>query len=414
MGGRVSLLLVLAFSALFGLIGAQMLRTTNEATDVYVDYFKKTKAHDLAVSGANIACNEIYLNTFWKNGYSNLSIDGGNVNVSVDSFGTNQRKLFSASNYDGYKDTVIVWLEPKNFAQYGNFYDKMAAWAATGDTFSGPFHTNDNLLCFGDPVFLGYTTTQKGVVLNDNKSHPEFHGGLQEGVYIPLEFDTSMIMAAARTGGRIFKDSSNKKIIDVKLDLNNDGSITYSQSVGGAPWSAPKTEQIADMAPNGVICVERGNVYLKGILNGRLSILALKMKTNGAGIIHIVDDVTYNTNPLKDPTSTDMLGIIAEDYVQVDYDPARGDLDVQASVYSQGDGILIENYQKYPAAYLMNLLGGIIGKRVLPTAEYYWDGKKYVPTNGYSYVHKYDERFNKMVPPFFPLTKFYRIVAWQE
>ena len=91
MGGRVSLLLVLAFSALFGLIGAQMLRTTNEATDAYVDYFKKTKAHDLAVSGANIACNEIYLNTFWKNGYSNLSIDGGNVNVSVDSFGTNQR-----------------------------------------------------------------------------------------------------------------------------------------------------------------------------------------------------------------------------------------------------------------------------------------------------------------------------------
>ena len=160
--------------------------------------------------------------------------------------------------------------------------------------------------------------------------------------------------------------------------------------------------------------MERGNVYLKGTLNGRLSILALKMKTNGAGIIHVVDDVKYNNNPLIDPTSTDMLGIIAEDYVQVDYDPARGDLDVQASVYSQGDGILIENYQKYPAAYLMNLLGGIIGKRVLPTAEYYWDGKKYVPTNGYSYVHKYDERFNKMVPPFFPLTKFYRIVAWQE
>ena len=62
----------------------------------------------------------------------------------------------------------------------------------------------------------------------------------------------------------------------------------------------------------------------------------------------------------------------------------------------------------------MNILGGVIGKRVLPTAEYVWDGKKYVPVKGYSYVHTFDERFNKTVPPFFPLTDKYRLVAWYE
>ena len=414
MGGKASLILVLAFSALFGILGTQMLSTSNEATDAYVDYYYKTKAHDLAVSGANIASSETYFNAFWKQGYSNLNIEGGTVNIAVDSLVTNQRKLYSRSNYFGYKDTVIVWLEPKNFAQFGNFYDLMAAWAATGDTFSGPFHTNDNLLCYGDPVFLGYTTTQKGVKLNNTKSHPEFHGGLQEGVYIPLEFDTSSIMTAAKFGGKVFKGTGNK-IVDVRLDLNNDGSVTYSKSEdGGSSWSPPQTEQISTLAPNGVIAADKGNIYLKGTLKGRLSVVALKRKTNGAGIVHIVDDIRYNTDPQKIPSSTDMLGIVAEDFVQVDFDDTRGDLDVQASIFSNMDGLKIEKYQNYSGANIMNLYGGIIGKRVLPTAEYWWDGKKYVVTHGYSYVHRFDERFNTVVPPFFPLTKLYRIVAWQE
>jgi hypothetical protein len=83
-------------------------------------------------------------------------------------------------------------------------------------------------------------------------------------------------------------------------------------------------------------------------------------------------------------------------------------------MYSARDGIMIERYKDYPGPRIMNLLGGIIGKQVLPTAEYVWDGKKYVVSHGYSYVHKFDERFNTEVPPFFPLTKLYRIVAWQE
>ena len=66
----------------------------------------------------------------------------------------------------------IVWLEPKNFAQFGNFYDLFGnVWAATGDTFSGPFHTNDYLNTFGDPVWLGFTTSLKGVKLYDKYSN---------------------------------------------------------------------------------------------------------------------------------------------------------------------------------------------------------------------------------------------------
>jgi len=84
MGGKASLLLVLAFSALFGIMGTQILRTANEATDSYVHYYKKTKAHDLAVSGANMAVNEIFINKSWTTGYNNLAMDYGIINVWVD------------------------------------------------------------------------------------------------------------------------------------------------------------------------------------------------------------------------------------------------------------------------------------------------------------------------------------------
>ncbi len=83
-----------------------------------------------------------------------LKIDEGSLDVTVDSIGVENKLITSIGEYDGYQDTVIVLLAPKNFAQYGNFYNLMGAWAATGDTFSGPFHTNDYLKCYGDPVFL--------------------------------------------------------------------------------------------------------------------------------------------------------------------------------------------------------------------------------------------------------------------
>jgi hypothetical protein len=337
--------------------------------------------------------------------------------VNVDSFGVDNKLITSIGNYNGYQDTVIVLLEPKNFAQYGNFYNSMAAWAATGDTFSGPFHTNDYLKCYGDPVFLGYTTTKNGVKLyhKNGTDHPEFHGGLQEGIFIPLEFDTSEIKQAAFNGGKIFYDTtgSNKKI-DVKLQLLANGTVDYSVNIDNKGWTPTLNTPLNSIAPNGVIYIEKGNLFIEGTLNGRLSVVASRKGDNGAGKIHITDDLRYSKNPLIDPTSTDMLGLIAENYAQVDFNPATGDLDLHASIYSQKDGLIIEDYAKYPTAYNMNIIGGVIGEKVRATAKYVWNGSAYVPTNGYSYVHRFDERFNKTVPPFFPKTKYYKVVTWLE
>ncbi|MCW9066391.1 MAG: hypothetical protein OQJ78_08830, partial [Ignavibacteriaceae bacterium] len=61
-----------------------------------------------------------------------------------------------------------------------------------------------------------------------------------------------------------------------------------------------------------------------------------------------------------------------------------------------------------------NLVGGIIGEESRPTAEYKWDGTKYIVTHGYSYIHTFDERFYDIVPPAFPNTKYFKITSWLE
>ncbi|GBD86728.1 hypothetical protein BMS3Abin03_00652 [bacterium BMS3Abin03] len=415
MGGKVSLLLMLGFSAIFALMAKDLLNFSNTASENFYNYYTGTKAHNIAVSGANMAANKLFLNKSWTAGFDNLSIDNGNLNVTVEAFQTYKRRIYSIGTYDKMSDTVIVTLEPKNFAQYGNFYDENNAWWATGDTLRGPFHTNDYLKCYGKPIFLGYATTKKGVKLYNSRAHPEFNGGLESGVYVPLEFDTSLIRIAAYDNGHIFRDTTGRnKIIDVKLKLKDNGNIAYKLNINRAGWSSEVTVPLNTLAPNGVIYVEKGNVYVEGTLNGQLSIVATRKGSSQAGKIHITDDIKYNLNPRSNPESTDMLGLIAEQNVQLDFDASRGDIDIQASIYSQRDGLVIENYSNYPGAHNMNLLGGIIGKKLRATARYGWNGHDYYVTHGYSYVHTFDERFFNTVPPFFPKTKYFKIVSWLE
>ncbi|MCZ6702264.1 MAG: hypothetical protein O6940_04400 [Ignavibacteria bacterium] len=148
-------------------------------------------------------------------------------------------------------------------------------------------------------------------------------------------------------------------------------------------------------------------------MNGQLSIVAVG-KDKKFGTIHITGDVKYKIDPIIDSISADMLGLVAGEMVQLGFDKSRGDIDIQASIYSQKDGLVIEKHKDYPVASYMNLLGGIIGKDVKATAKYKWDGKNYIGSNGYSYVNTFDDRFYNVAPPFFPNTKFFIIVSWLE
>ncbi len=461
MGGKASVLLVIGFSMIFLLVGQNFTSLTNRAVNNYSYYYEATKAYNIAVSGANMAANQIFIDKTWDAGYQNLSFDDGTLNVYISNTvaGTSGKVLIchippgnpgakhsmyvtpsalashlahgdylgscsgqpyidqsatiiSEGTYSGVTKVVEVQLRPSNFAKFGNYYSTMSAYPATGDTFAGPFHVNSKLTTYGSPVFWGKVTSSKGLKMMGSPKDPKFYGGYEEGVNIPLEFDSTGLRSKA---DYIFFDTtgSNSKT-DVRLYFNAEGTLTYSQRIGTGGWSASKTVDLNTFAPNGLIYVQGGNIYTKGTLNGKVTIVATKANISNCGNVYFEDNIVYNKDPVDFPNSTDMLGIVAEQNIRIqDNANTRGkDIYTDASMYAENgtigpeDGLVDQDFLGR-----WNILGGLIASNTRVTAEYdYWGN----PVQGLKFVHRYDSRFLTSVPPDFPHTKNFEVVSWLE
>lgn len=420
MGGKVSLFLVMSFAGIFALFSRNIMNTSTRTVDNYAFYFSKSQAHHIAVGGIHMAMMEININDpKWTAGFANRPVAGGHLDLSVATLSSGIIRLTSVGKYGNYKDTVVVTAKQRSYAEYGNYYNVFSnVWAATGDTFDGKFHANDWIQCYGDPVFTGTVTTSKGVKLYDSKSHPVFEDGWKLQANDPVQFDTAAMRIDAYAGGKVFRDTTNSgKVTEVKLTFNADGTVTYAQKIGSGSYTPDKTVPLSTLAPNGLIYVEKGNARVQGTLNGQVTIVASKRGSSSAGKVLIDNTIQYAVDPLAHPESCDdYLGLVAEQYVEIPFDPTRGDFTIHASMLSENGGLVVRDYANYPAAYKMNIVGGIIGHKVEATAKYVWDNilKKYVPVKGYSYIHRYDKRFDYNVPPYFPKMRIFSTIAWYE
>ncbi|MBS4035009.1 MAG: hypothetical protein KGZ85_11135, partial [Ignavibacterium sp.] len=176
------------------------------------------------------------------------------------------------------------------------------------------------------------------------------------------------------------------------------------------PWGPYITEPINTLSPNGVIFIDKGNVTMRGTVHGQVTVATSKKGGNGMGNVYIDSDIVYKDDPRTNPNSEDMLGIVCEDKIEVTFDNSRGDINIHATMFAQHDGLNIESYSSYTKINNMNILGGLIAKDTKPTASY--SGGK--PTKGYRFIHKFDDRFLKTVPPYFPTTGGLEIVSWLE
>jgi hypothetical protein len=415
MFGKGSIFLVLGFTGIFMYYSMQLLNYSTSSLDTYSRYYSSTMANNIALSGANLACNAVYLTPGWSAGY-NLNYAGGTIQVTVTDLPKDRKQIKSTSYFNGYRDTVIVIIQPSSFAKFGNYYSKLTAYPATGDTFDGPFHTNDNLNVYGNPVFLGKTTSKKSLVKKYNPSNPVFNGGYETGVNIPLNLNTNDYRALSTSGGKLFESTTpSKSYIDVDLTFNADGSVTYKQRIGQNKttwdaWSAPVTTSLATLAPNGIIFVAKGNVTMRGVLQGQATVVTGKQGGDGMGNVFLDNSITYNTDPRSNPASTDMLGLVADESITVTYNNTRGNIDIHATMYSQNKGLVVERYSDYTSLNNMRILGGIIGNDAYATAVYSGGN----PTKGYRFNHKFDSRFLWAAPPKFPTTTGFEIISWYE
>ncbi len=417
MFGKAAVLLVIGYSSLFMLYNSNLLSTSTKTVDIYSQYYNETVATNAAVAGVNLANSRLHFNPTWNAGFRNIELNDAVVDVSIDFLVGNRIKITSESRIGTYEKTIEVVIQPSNFAKFGNFYGNLSAIPATGDTFDGPIHINDYLGYYGSPVFLGKVTSLRGLRRHGPPGGaPEFLGGYESGINIPLDFNRPNMEAIASSSGYIFQGAGGpSRYIDVDLTFNADGTVTHKSRTGNnhsalGPWTAPITVPINALASNGVILIKGGRVTMRGRLNGQATVVVTENGLAQAGNVFFDDDIVYNSDPRTNPASTDMLGIVAENKAEITFDPTRGDINIHGSIFCQNDGLNIDRYANYPSVHSMKLFGGIIAQDIRPTAVY----AAGVPKKGYRFVHTYDQRLLTQIPPHFPTTDSYEVISWLE
>ena len=408
MGGKASLFVVAGFSLVFLVIANNFGTVSNRSIDNYAKYFDLTTTHNIAISGANIAANQIYLDPAWDTGYNDLSYQGGTLDISVNVVNAYQniREIVSVGTYDGFTDTVKVTLAPSKFSKFAYYSvsEGSSIWWTENDTVWGPFHTQDYMRVYRHPVFYGKATTKRSLIYytSQRKDKPYFYGGFEQGVDLPLPTDgINNIEPDAEANGIKF---AGKDTVYITFDYD---TLKYRFS-----YSDPDTAvYLPTVAPNGVIFAKNSVVRLKGTVQGQYSIVSSGSSLSGKGKIYIDDDIVYSKDPRTSPSSTDLLGILAQNEVLItDNDANHHDVNIQGSIYCENGGFGAENYSSRPVSGNINLLGGIIQDTRRPVGTF----DKWGPASGFSKRYMYDDRLMMASPPMFPGTGSFEIVAWYE
>jgi hypothetical protein len=429
MVGKATLLVVLGFSLIFLVFGQMFNSLTNQAVDNMTNYYAETVSHDCAVAGANMAANEVFLDPTWNKGFTNQSFNNGIFNTTVkvvDAF-KNVIQITSVGTYGGVTHTVTVELQPSSFSKFAYYSvsEGGTIWWTGGDTVWGPFHTQDNLRVNQHPVFIGKATSKQGLIYytNQKTDAPVFDGGYESGIDLPLSTSgLSPIKTDAITNGWDIKQSSTTTYDTSYFTSGKNAGqiqkITSSTETDTAyitflkdsvqlklGYNKPSTTYLtSSMTKDGVIYVEGMDIRLKGTVQGMYTVA-------GEGNIWLDDDIVYNTDPLKNPSSTDLLGIVAQNNVWITDNKANSkDINIDAAIYVQNGSFGAQNYATRPVGGNINLLGGITQNTRGAVGTF--TGSTIV--SGFSKRYRYDNRLMLSSPPQFPGTGSFEVVSWLE
>lgn len=414
MFGKASLLVVLGAATIFLAAGYRYGLLSTNAVENNIEYYNETVAHNIAVSGANMAANQVFMDKTWTSGYNNVAYSYGTLDVDVEKYDVNKIKITSTGTYNNITKSVKILLQPSSFAKFAYYMNIFPGntFFYTGDTITGPFHTQGKLNVRGRPIFKGKASAKNGVKLIDNNppTNPGFFGGFESGVDIPLNWDASSVKTAAQNSGHVFVSNSGHKI-DVKMTFNANATMTYSISVNGGTWSTDTTVLLSTFAPNGVIFVDKGNIFLKGVVDGKYTIVADQSSGTSTGNVYIDDDIVYESNPLTNPNTDDMLGIVCSNNVLIsDNAQNRSSVNIDASLFSYKGGLGLVN-ENMPYSGTLKVLGGVIEYQARITGKIGGGGSI---VNGYHEKVVFDERLMLDSSPYFPTTGKYEIISWLE
>ena len=150
---------------------------------------------------------------------------------------------------------------------------------------------------------------------------------------------------------------------------------------------------------NGMLYVQGGNVTIQGTLRGQLTIATDQD-------VRVANNVTYATDPIVNPASTDLLGLVAGRNVVVN-SGAPNNVRIDGSIMAFNNSFMVENWNG-PLKGTLTVLGGIIQENRGPVGTVGPGGAR---ASGYGKNYRFDNRLSNIAPPFFPT--FYETLAWE-
>jgi hypothetical protein len=155
---------------------------------------------------------------------------------------------------------------------------------------------------------------------------------------------------------------------------------------------------------NGALFVNSGDLTISGTLKGRLSV-------GSSNDVIIAGNVLYATDPRVDPTSTDTLGIVAEQDVMIPSSAAYN-IEIDASIMALNTSFYLQNWSSVAAKGTLTVFGGIIQNQRGPVGTF--NAASGTKLSGYSKNYTYDTRLLSNPPPFVPTTGDYVTLSWED
>ncbi|MBI3194388.1 MAG: hypothetical protein HYZ34_07995, partial [Ignavibacteriae bacterium] len=90
--GKSSILLVLSLSFALLMLGPNMYEAASVATMNFLTYNERTQAHNAALSAANIASNQVFLDPTWIGGYDKVKFGDSRFSAKVENIQNSPRK----------------------------------------------------------------------------------------------------------------------------------------------------------------------------------------------------------------------------------------------------------------------------------------------------------------------------------
>lgn len=200
---------------------------------------------------------------------------------------------------------------------------------------------------------------------NPGNAPDVFLGGYEAGVSIPMPTDMTDVQNLAlsgngghpTSGGDAWNTTSMYNDV-LWLEFQSDGSvIRYVGEPKGT--AAVDTVSVTDIAPDGVLWGTE-DIHVEGTVNGDLTVYS-------DGDVIIDDDLVYADNPLTNSASDDMIGLIAEDEVFIDYSgPPKDEYILHCSAYAIGGSFRIEKLDANASDFTFRVLGSLamaVGKQ---------------------------------------------------